>query len=236
MRRTNYVGLDKTHLQHVATAAAVDLIRVGEWLEGTPLAKTRQSHFAKLKKVAAWGCAGEFATSVYLHFTPIRRGTHTVPLEAVEIESFLHRRGSLSWEKRPVELATLDDLDFTLVEEFNAHRQSNRSKTGGRNTDFETLLLKSNCATYDTGATSMLPQIDEGLTETKTSQAALRPTNAGLLLFGKAPHEFIMQAELVCVLYADNLGLKRYIDRRNLHGTIAQQIDQAEEFLRKHIR
>jgi len=32
MRRTRYRGLTKTHLQHVATAAAMNLVRVVNWL------------------------------------------------------------------------------------------------------------------------------------------------------------------------------------------------------------
>ncbi|PVE20700.1 hypothetical protein DC522_30760 [Microvirga sp. KLBC 81] len=40
--------LAKTHLQHVLTAAAMNLMRLGAWFAGTPLARTRQSAFTKL--------------------------------------------------------------------------------------------------------------------------------------------------------------------------------------------
>jgi hypothetical protein len=40
--------LAKTHLQHVLTATALNLIRLGEWWAGTPLAPTRISRFAQL--------------------------------------------------------------------------------------------------------------------------------------------------------------------------------------------
>ncbi len=53
LRQARYVGLAKTHLQHVLTAAALNLIRVGEWLAETPLAKTRRSPFVRLRAVAA---------------------------------------------------------------------------------------------------------------------------------------------------------------------------------------
>jgi ATP-dependent DNA helicase RecG len=113
----------------------------------------------------------------------IRRGTHTVPLEANEIESYFHARGTLAWEARPVPSATLADLDLARVRDYLAH-----------------------------------------------------PTHAGLLLFGHAPQDFLLQAEVVCVLFGDELGLRRYLDRRILHGTLPEQIDQAEEFLRRHTR
>ena len=49
LRRCRYVGLAKVHLQHVLTAVAVNLVRVAEWLAGTPVAKTRISRFAALQ-------------------------------------------------------------------------------------------------------------------------------------------------------------------------------------------
>ena len=48
LRRSRYIGLAKTHLQHVLTAAAMNLTRIAAWLGGTPLARTRQSAFTKL--------------------------------------------------------------------------------------------------------------------------------------------------------------------------------------------
>jgi transposase len=48
IRHCRYAGLAKTHLQHVMTAAAMNVVRVINWLEGVPLAKARRSHFAQL--------------------------------------------------------------------------------------------------------------------------------------------------------------------------------------------
>jgi IS5 family transposase len=48
MRRSRYLGLAKTHLQHILTAVALNLVRVGEWLAETPRAATRKSHFERL--------------------------------------------------------------------------------------------------------------------------------------------------------------------------------------------
>ncbi len=43
LRQCRYIGLAKTRLQHILTAAAINLERVYAWLEGIPLAKTRIS-------------------------------------------------------------------------------------------------------------------------------------------------------------------------------------------------
>jgi transposase len=48
LRRTRYVGLAKTHLQHIATATAMNLGRLMAWWEQVPKAKTRISPFAAL--------------------------------------------------------------------------------------------------------------------------------------------------------------------------------------------
>jgi transposase len=45
LRRSRYLGLAKTHLQHLATAAAIHLLRVGAWLAEVPRAQTRKSPF-----------------------------------------------------------------------------------------------------------------------------------------------------------------------------------------------
>ncbi|MCY7277504.1 MAG: transposase [Phormidesmis sp. CAN_BIN44] len=48
LRQCRYLGLAKTRLQHILTAAAINLERIYAWLEEIPLAKTRISHFQKL--------------------------------------------------------------------------------------------------------------------------------------------------------------------------------------------
>ena len=51
MRQCRYVGLAKTHLQHLLIAAALNFLRVAQWLAGVPFARTRQSAFARLMAV-----------------------------------------------------------------------------------------------------------------------------------------------------------------------------------------
>ncbi len=147
----------------------------------------------------------------------IRRGTHTVPMDAEEIEAHFHQRGTLAWEARAAVLATLDDLDLETVSAYLAHRPGRR---GGTADAADPLTLqRMGCAAPD----PMQPDL-------------LRPTHAGLLLFGTHPQDVIRHAEIVCVLFGDTLGRHRYLDRRIIHGTLPEQIDQAEEFLKRHGR
>jgi transposase len=48
LRQARYRGLAKTHLQQVATAAAMNLERIVAWWTGVPRATTRTSRFAAL--------------------------------------------------------------------------------------------------------------------------------------------------------------------------------------------
>jgi Transposase DDE domain len=48
LRRARYRGEAKAHLQHVATAVALNFSRLSDWLEGVPRAATRVSRFARL--------------------------------------------------------------------------------------------------------------------------------------------------------------------------------------------
>jgi transposase len=48
LRRSRYFGHAKTHLQHVATAAAMNLVRLVHWILGDTPARTRRSHFSRL--------------------------------------------------------------------------------------------------------------------------------------------------------------------------------------------
>jgi transposase len=52
IRQCRYIGLAKTRLQHLISAAAMNVVRAVSWLEGVPFAQTRQSRFAKLAPVA----------------------------------------------------------------------------------------------------------------------------------------------------------------------------------------
>ncbi len=53
LRRSRYRGMAKTHLQNVATATAINLVRFSDWVMNKPRSKTRISQFARLKPEVA---------------------------------------------------------------------------------------------------------------------------------------------------------------------------------------
>jgi hypothetical protein len=48
IRRTRYRGLPKTHLEHIHSAVALNLLRLDAWWSGRPLDRTRTGHLARL--------------------------------------------------------------------------------------------------------------------------------------------------------------------------------------------
>ena len=48
LRRCRYIGLAKARLQHVATAAALNIYRISDWVGDVPRAATRTSSFVRL--------------------------------------------------------------------------------------------------------------------------------------------------------------------------------------------
>src|SRR5262245_38112327 len=54
LRRARYIGEAITALQHIRTAVAMNFVRMGNWLMGKPLAKTRTSAFERVMKQLAF--------------------------------------------------------------------------------------------------------------------------------------------------------------------------------------
>ena len=141
----------------------------------------------------------------------IRRGTNTIPLGVEEIQAHLHNSGLLSWGKKAASHATLQDLDLDIVRSY-LERRATKTKLTGSQPEIAELLIRLDCA------------VQQGTT--------IRPTNAGLILFGQTPRQFLAQAEIVCGVFSTDRGRSSFTDRRELTGTLPEQIEQAEAFLK----
>jgi IS5 family transposase len=53
IRRARYTGIAKVHLEHAFAATAINLIRLDAWWTGTPVARTRTTHLARLNLALA---------------------------------------------------------------------------------------------------------------------------------------------------------------------------------------
>ena len=58
---------------------------------------------------------------------------------------------------------------------------------------------------------------------------------SGVMLFADDPQRFVSQAELACVRFKGT-DVVSYIDRRDLHGPLYQLVDDAEQFIYRHMK
>lgn len=145
----------------------------------------------------------------------VRRGTYTVPLKVSEIMELVHDKGLASWEMLAASRAIMEDIDLERVKAYLS-RRSSQSQQSGRFEDMDGVLLGMGCATT-------------------ASNGEIVPTNAGILFFGRDPQRLLIQSEVVCVLFRDELGVGGYVDRKIVKGTMQELIDGAEDFLNKYM-
>ncbi|MFL5626835.1 MAG: ATP-binding protein [Ktedonobacteraceae bacterium] len=145
----------------------------------------------------------------------VRRGTYTVPLTVSEIMELAHDRGLVRWEQQVVREATMKDIDVELVRAYISQRAGGSGQSS-RLKNLERVLTGMGCAKA-------------------TPDGPVRPTYAGILFFGHDPQQYILQSEVVCVLFQDELGVGRYIDRKIIRGTFQRLIDDTEAFLNKYV-
>lgn len=141
----------------------------------------------------------------YLH----RKGSENALLRADELRRLIMGRGEASFETEAARGAALADLDWDRARAYAANL------SGIGETTAEQLLIKRGCL------------VDEG--------GLLRPTNAGILLFGRDPQRFIRGADITAVRFAGETMSDRF-SRQDIAGTLPDQIRRAEMFLVDHLR
>jgi ATP-dependent DNA helicase RecG len=145
----------------------------------------------------------------------VRRSTHTVPLSVSEMMELANDRGLMRWELQPAYNATIEDIDREKVDAYLRIRSA-RSLSAGRFKDMEAVLVGLGCASV-------------------LGDGRIIPTNISILFFGHGPQWHIIQSEVVCVVYHDELGIGKYIDRKIIIGTLQDLIDGTEAFLNKYV-
>lgn len=139
-----------------------------------------------------------------------RTGGQNRPLTTPELRRLLLERGDAGYETHLVPNATLADLDEQRVLRYLDQVAFSPTE------DITQALIARGCVAY---------------AETPMGGAPVpMPTVAGILLFGRAPQQFIRSAEIICVRYAGVQMGDEFV-RQDLSGTLADQIRQAEAFV-----
>ena len=146
---------------------------------------------------------------------PFKRvGKSTMRIGKDEYERLIleKHKERFQFDKQICEEANLEDIDGRNVKAYLKLREKNRNISSKIKIPLDQLLTNIKAATDK------------------------KPTNAGILFFGKNPLKFISHAQLRLVRIK---GVKIYgniLDRLDSNGTLWEMVDQAEEFIRKNIR
>ena len=141
----------------------------------------------------------------YLH----RQNNQNTPFSPHNLRQLMIQRSAISFETEIPQGATLDDIDWEQAEEYT------KNLKGFQQTDTKQILQQRGCLTS---------QGDD-----------LRPTHAGILLFGKNPQQFIPNSDISAVRFASET-MSDSFTRQDITGTLPNQIRRAETFLIDHLR
>ena len=139
----------------------------------------------------------------------VRAGARNQPLEPRQLRLLMMERGGVSFEKLVPDGARSDDVDWESAERYLSTLEA-FAPTGR-----EQALLHRGC----------MVEID----------GQLRPTYAGLLLFGLQPQRWVPSSKILVTRYAGTQMDDRFI-KEEIGGTLPQQIRRAEAFVRTNMR
>jgi len=143
-----------------------------------------------------------------------RVGAADVQMSRAEYERLLRERPGAEYDGLVVAQATLDDTDWDEVERYLALREQ---VTGSRVTIPPQQVLQARGCLVE-------------------AEGILRPTVAGLLLFGVDPQAFFPRSYITVVRFRGRDTAHGYYDRRDLMGTLPEIVDNAESYLWEHIQ
>lgn len=143
-----------------------------------------------------------------------RVGSESVPIPPEELEIIIlnKNKNKIPWDMQICETATLDDIDIEKVKWF-----LNKTKIE-RNLDIS---------------------IDAPLIESLEKLGLIKKgncTNAVILLFGKNPQLFFLQANVNCAKFKGIKVSKPFLDMNRVKGNLFEQINSVERFILNNIK
>jgi ATP-dependent DNA helicase RecG len=139
-----------------------------------------------------------------------------------EIYSFISSRTQPKFDAEPILEATLEDLDRGKLEEYLAQQRKARPNAPYWNLPFEQILNQLRIVIETDGI--------------------LRPTLAGLLMFGSFPQRFEQQMVVVFLQFYGTTTTEeapsgeRFLDNRKFEGTVKEIIDNATDYVMASMR
>jgi len=152
----------------------------------------------------------------------LRVGNTNRRMTEYEVFGYLSGRGQPTDDENIVLDASLEDLDNSLIETYIERLRQIRPRAGFLKSGKEEIYLRLRIAAQDSGV--------------------IRPTLAGLLIFGKYPQEFYPQLMITFVQYFGTTEDEktpqgaRFVDNRRFEGPITEMVDEAETYIMSAMR
>lgn len=152
----------------------------------------------------------------------LRVGNTNRQMTEYEVFGYLSSRGQPKEDEDIVPEATASDLNPTLLETYLNQLRSTRPRAGYLDGPHEEVLTRLHIYARD--------------------ESVLRPTLAGLLMFGKYPQEFFPQLMITFVQYYGTTAdertprSERFVDNQRFEGPIPEMVDQAETYVMAAMR
>ena len=140
-----------------------------------------------------------------------RVGKTNQKVSSEEIRNLAKESENIYWDGQICREASLDDIDEEKVERFLRKAKYERN-------------FNINPETSVKEALERLELIKEG-----------KLTNAAILLFGKKPQKFFLQAETRCARFKGTKPVKPFLDMKVFGGDIIDQVDKSLSFVLGHI-
>jgi ATP-dependent DNA helicase RecG len=147
----------------------------------------------------------------------IRSGNTNRQMTEYEVFGYLSGRGQPTHDEDLVANATFNDLDPVLLDKLLSQLRSSRPHAAYLDGPREEVLIRLHICSHDGGV--------------------LRPTLAGLLMFGKYPQEFFPQLMITFLQYYGTTEEERtprgerFMDNQRFEGPIPEMIDRAEIYV-----
>ncbi len=143
----------------------------------------------------------------------IRVGSSNRRAQDEEVRRLYVEGSEGGFEALPCRNASLSDLSEQLIADYVRRREERSGQSLGLS--WEEMLHSLRCLVKD--------------------GAQVVPTNAGVMLFAEDPQRLIGQAEVACVRFKGT-DVISYIDRRDLRGPLYRLVDDAEQFIYRHMK
>ena len=141
-----------------------------------------------------------------------RIASHDKPLSPEEVIELAKDTGKIKFDSQVCEGANFDDINRKKVRWYLKQREEARNISKEIKIPIKKLLRNIKALKDD------------------------RPTNAGILFFGKFPQKFLPNARLRVIRFKGTKVIDPTLDTANCEGTIWETINIAEDVIRKNIR